>query len=134
MEQTVHFTLRPLYLWRRVPGAHWIGSRLELRAGLDALKKAVYCATSRIRSTISRLPSQVSYSLSYRDFLYNKWRNECKKFIVVRVIWEDKTKMYIKETESEVVDWINLAQPGDEWQVLVNTVMDLLIPWNAGNV
>jgi len=46
----------------------------------------------------------------------------------VRVIWEDKTKMYIKETESEVVDWINLAQPGDEWQVLVNTVMDLLIP------
>jgi hypothetical protein len=36
--------------------------------------------------------------------------------------------MYIKETGSEVVDWINLAQTGDEWRVLVNTVMDILFP------
>jgi hypothetical protein len=46
----------------------------------------------------------------------------------VRVLWEDNTKVYIKETGSEVVDWTNLAQSGDVWRVLVNTVMDLLIP------
>jgi len=41
--------------------------------------------------------------------------------------------MYIKEIGSEVVDWINLAQSSDDWRVLVNTVMDLLIPQNAGD-
>lgn len=35
--------------------------------------------------------------------------------------------MFINETGSDVVDWINLAQIGDDGRVLVNTVMELLI-------
>jgi hypothetical protein len=33
----------------------------------------------------------------------------------------------------EEADWINLAQARDRWRVLVNTVMNLRVPQNAGN-
>jgi len=29
--------------------------------------------------------------------------------------------------------WIDLAQGRDRWQALVNTVMNLWVPYNAGN-
>jgi hypothetical protein len=31
------------------------------------------------------------------------------------------------------MDWINLAQDTDRWPAVVNTVMNLRIPQNAGN-
>jgi hypothetical protein len=30
------------------------------------------------------------------------------------------------------MDWIDLAQDRDQWRALVNTVMKLLVPYNAG--
>jgi hypothetical protein len=30
------------------------------------------------------------------------------------------------------VDWIDLAQDNDQWKALVNTVMNLRVPLNAG--
>jgi len=41
---------------------------------------------------------------------------------------EDTIRMYRTETGWEGVDWINLAQVRDQWQVVVNTVMSLQIP------
>jgi hypothetical protein len=40
--------------------------------------------------------------------------------------WED-VRMNFRETERED-DWIHLAQHGDQWRTLVNTVMNLLVP------
>ena len=32
------------------------------------------------------------------------------------------------------MDWIDLAQDWDRWQVFVSVVMNLRVPWNAGNL
>jgi hypothetical protein len=32
------------------------------------------------------------------------------------------------------MDWIDLAQDGDRWRALLNAVMNLLVPINAGNL
>jgi hypothetical protein len=45
-----------------------------------------------------------------------------------RHAWEDNIKIDLKEIWWEDVDWIHLAQDKDERRVLVNTVMNLMIP------
>jgi hypothetical protein len=32
------------------------------------------------------------------------------------------------------VDWIGLAQDRNRWRALVNSIMNLRVPWNAGNL
>jgi hypothetical protein len=42
--------------------------------------------------------------------------------------WEDNIKIDLGETGFEDVDWIHLAQDGDSWRALLNTVMNLRVP------
>jgi hypothetical protein len=42
--------------------------------------------------------------------------------------WVDNIKLDLREIGFGDVDWINLAQDRDRWQVLVNTVMNLRVP------
>jgi hypothetical protein len=53
--------------------------------------------------------------------------------------WEDHIiggwtilKWILRGIGWDVMDWIDLAQDRDQWQALVNTVMNLRIPYNAG--
>jgi hypothetical protein len=41
--------------------------------------------------------------------------------------------MDLREIECEGVDWMHLAEDRDQWQALVKTVMNLRVPYNAGN-
>jgi hypothetical protein len=41
---------------------------------------------------------------------------------------EDNIRMDLREIGFEGVDWIHLAQDGDQWQALVITVMNLKDP------
>ena len=49
--------------------------------------------------------------------------------------WEDNIKMDLQKWDVGygLMDWIDLAKDTDRWQALVNTVMSLWVPQNAGN-
>jgi hypothetical protein len=46
----------------------------------------------------------------------------------------DNIKMDLQEVGWEGVDWIDLAQDSDRWRAVVNAVMNLWVPKNAGNL
>jgi hypothetical protein len=41
-------------------------------------------------------------------------------------------KMDLRELGLGGMDWIDLAQDRDQWRALVNTVVDLQVPYNVG--
>ena len=47
--------------------------------------------------------------------------------------WQDNIKMDLQAVGSGGMDWIKLAWYRDRWQPLVNVVMNLQVPYNAGN-
>jgi hypothetical protein len=50
-----------------------------------------------------------------------------------RLRWVDSIKIHLREIGWDGMDWIDLAQDGDQWRALVNTIMNLWVPYNAGN-
>ena len=49
-----------------------------------------------------------------------------------RLRWVDNIRMDLLEG-CGYMDWIGLAQDRDRWRTLVGAVMNLRVPWNAGN-
>ena len=47
--------------------------------------------------------------------------------------WVDNIRTDLQEVGCGYVDWIGLAQDRDKWRTLVSAVMNLRVPWNAGN-
>ena len=47
--------------------------------------------------------------------------------------WVDNIRMDLQEVGCGYVDWIGLAQDRDSWRTFVSAVMNLRVPWNAGN-
>jgi hypothetical protein len=48
--------------------------------------------------------------------------------------WENNVKMYLQEVGRGSMDWIELAQDRDRWRALANAVMNLRVPYSAGNL
>jgi hypothetical protein len=46
--------------------------------------------------------------------------------------WVGNIKMDLREIGWDDVDWIDMAQDRDQWRALVNTVLNLQVPSNAG--
>jgi hypothetical protein len=46
--------------------------------------------------------------------------------------WLDNIKMDLREIGWDGVDWMDMAQDSDQWTALVNTVLNLRDPLNAG--
>jgi hypothetical protein len=49
-----------------------------------------------------------------------------------RCKWIDNIKMDLREIEWSGIYWIGLAHDRDKWRALVNTAMNLRVPYNAG--
>jgi hypothetical protein len=47
--------------------------------------------------------------------------------------WEDNIKMNLQELGWEGMDWTDMAQDRDRWWTIVNAVINLRVPYNAGN-
>jgi hypothetical protein len=47
--------------------------------------------------------------------------------------WVDNIRMDLQQVGCRYMDWIGLAQDRDRWRTLVSEVMNLGVPWNAGN-
>ena len=50
-----------------------------------------------------------------------------------RCRWADNIRMDLQEVGCGYMDWIGLAHDRDRWRTLVSAVMNLRVPWNAGN-
>jgi hypothetical protein len=62
------------------------------------------------------------------------WKPEGKRPIGrPRRRWEDNIKLDLLEEGCGCMYWIELAQDRDIWRALVNAVMNLRVPLNAGN-
>jgi len=48
-------------------------------------------------------------------------------------IHEDDFKKDVQEVRCECMDWIDVAWDRNGWQALLNTVMNLQVPYSAGN-
>jgi hypothetical protein len=48
--------------------------------------------------------------------------------------WVDNIRMDFGEVGWSDVDWIGLAQERNRWRALVNSVLNLRVPWNAGKL
>jgi hypothetical protein len=44
----------------------------------------------------------------------------------------DNIKIDLGEIGWDGMDWVDLAQDRDQWRALVNTVMNLWVPYNPG--
>ena len=47
--------------------------------------------------------------------------------------WVDNIRTDLQEVGCGYMDWIGVAQDRDRWRTLVSAVMNLRVPWNAGN-
>jgi len=59
-----------------------------------------------------------------------EWRRPLER---PRRRWVDYIRMDLQEVGCGYMDWIGLAQDRDSWRTLVSAVMNLRVPWNAGN-
>jgi hypothetical protein len=50
-----------------------------------------------------------------------------------RLRWEDNNRMDLRNIGWEDADRINLVQDRVQWRVLVNTVVNIWVPYKAGN-
>jgi len=64
---------------------------------------------------------------------YFGWKHDGKRSLErSRCRWED-VSMDFRQIGSEVVGRMHLVQDRDQWRTVVKAIMNLRVPWKAGN-
>jgi hypothetical protein len=61
-------------------------------------------------------------------------REEKRPLATPRRRWVDNIKMDLREIKWGGMEWTDLAQNKDQWRALINTVMNLRVPYNFGRI
>jgi hypothetical protein len=62
------------------------------------------------------------------------WKPEGKRLLGRgKCRWEDNIKADLEKVGCGCTDWTGLAQDRDWWRAVVNAVMNLRVPYNAGD-
>jgi hypothetical protein len=67
---------------------------------------------------------------AYRIFVGKS--EEKRPLVRPRRRFVNNIKIDLREIELDGMDWIDVVQDRDQWRALVNTVMNLRVPQNAG--
>jgi hypothetical protein len=112
--------------------------RVEVTGGWRKLRNeelhSLYSSPSIIRMIKSRRMRWAGHVARTRRIRMHKgfWRERQKESSPLGRFsrrWEDNIKMYLREIGWGGVDWINLSEDRNQWMALVNTVMNLRIPF-----
>jgi hypothetical protein len=84
------------------------------------------------------LTPSTGYNHSYLSHLQTLFSIHNKRLVLKtlgrpRHGWEDNMKMDFQEVGCGGIEWLELAQDRDRWRALVNSLMNLRVPYNAGN-
>jgi hypothetical protein len=60
------------------------------------------------------------------------WESQKRPLARSRRRWVDNIKIDLRKIGWNGMDWIDLAQNGDQWRALVNTVINLRVKYNVG--
>jgi hypothetical protein len=107
--------------------------------------KVTYCVTIHLHSTYCSLYNQVeeddmSGSCSTNGEKGNAYRLLVGKAVGKRPLrrprrrWMDNIRMNLGEVGWGDINWIGLAQDRNRWRALVNSVLNLRVPWYAGKL
>jgi hypothetical protein len=66
--------------------------------------------------------------MSYTFYIFVRKSEKKRPLGRYRCRWEDNIRIDLREIGWEGVNWIHLAQDRDQWQALVNMVMNLQVP------
>jgi hypothetical protein len=74
--------------------------------------------------------------MGWRGTLINYWWESPTDRLLGRPRrrWVDNIRMDLGEVGRGNVDWIGLAKGGNRWGALVDSVLNLRVPWNAGKL
>ena len=120
--------------WREFPSAPCLAGKKNLMTARVSMLK------SRASSTCFRACYFPGRAKAYQDPGYNHIPLHFRTSIHVqwplgrpRRRWVDNVRMDQQEVGCGYRDWIGLAQDRDRWRTIVSAVMNLRVPWNAGN-
>jgi len=106
---------------------------IALRGAKWSVHFTKYCAGDKMEKNEMRKECG-AYGLGQRVYRVLVGKQEGRRPLGrPRRRWVDNIRMDLQEVGCGYMVWIGLAQDRDRWRMIVSVLMNLRVPWNAGN-